>query len=836
MFSRKTKLKRPASPALTISSSSSLNIRSGLFECYNFLAPNEYSNKTFGLLAFLLRNSVGEINFSSILDEAEKNNEKGQTNDFVRLLKEKRSNLTPNDASIEKCLMLTRLISSIEMNESEFISLLFDVRMDMRLKITDNLRNQPISYPNDFRQREQDFDHRRNAQDIRRLFYLNHEEARKPSSLISLQNKVTEHLSYMIDCKMRYDAKFRDTGIKELEKIIGNSFMITAQPLCGLNPVTIYERRGPGEYGAKISVTIVSLLHDFMETHPNLIELYDIETSLWPLSPLYKLDESQTLSWKTCQLQVTPNDKPQIIDYAELSFITILQSNKTNTRIHFGEVLHSLKFAIKLHLNLSEYKLSKTYQIPLESLSFAITSHNNHIPHMLTKVILDDIKRFSKASSTDVKVIVSFILRYFKHRTGVVPYPFLEKYVEHELTRALNERRNFQSMEDIFMDFLVPFVQQVEFMAKHPVLCMFYADGLFLGICKSEQAAETMMNSTDNNSPIVGLRMNSIKVDYRAVAATPSSSRPIKVHTCAVRVDIYNKNTNKFQYRTFDSSILPIDIKKFVTTAYTENASHIRVLSNLGNNNDDRKYRSFTDFDKYYDDFLHDIYKTNEKYKPLTNLILNVENEDNDDSNSNGNDNQHTELANMLSENPESVPPNLTSPLNDECTSNTISNHNTISYAQTGFNRSPLHSIHSPPQTLDNQELIRYALSHPDLVTELLRQIDIQQRELSMPYQNQQAFPIQSHYQQQQQQQPVNQQFHQQLISPIYHNQQNNENQYQQSLTSSNYNNQWIPQQDLTRAQMVSLPQDILNQTTFQASAISSDQDLLQFDDWLPPN
>ncbi|CAF3556939.1 unnamed protein product [Adineta steineri] len=835
MFSRKTKLKRPASPALTISSSSS-NIRSGLFDCYNFLAPNEYSNKTFGLLAFLLRNSVGEINFSSILDEAEKNNEKGQTNDFVRLLKEKRSNLTPNDASIEKCLMLTRLISSIEMNESEFISLLFDVRMDMRLKLTDNLRNQPISYPNDFRQREHDFDHRRNAQDIRRLFYLNHDEARKPPSLISLQNKVTEHLSYMIDCKMRYDAKFRDTGIKELEKIIGNSFMITAQPLCGLNPVTIYERRGPGEYGAKISVTIVSLLHDFMETHPNLIELYDIETSLWPLSPLYKLDESQTLSWKTCQLQVTPNDKPQIIDYAELSFITILQSNKTNTRIHFGEVLHSLKFAIKLHLNLSEYKISKTYQIPLESLSFAITSHNNHIPHMLTKVILDDIKRFSKASSTDVKVIVSFILRYFKHRTGVVPYPFLEKYVEHELTRALNERRNFQSMEDIFMDFLVPFVQQVEFMAKHPVLCMFYADGLFLGICKSEQAAETMMNSTDNNSPIVGLRMNSIKVDYRAVAATPSSSRPIKVHTCAVRVDIYNKNTNKFQYRTFDSSILPIDIKKFVTTAYTENASHIRVLSNLGNNNDDRKYRSFTDFDKYYDDFLHDIYKTNEKYKPLTNLILNVENEDNDDSNSNGNDNQHTELANMLSENPESVPPNLTSPLNDECTSNTISNHNTISYAQTGFNRSPLHSIHSPPQTLDNQELIRYALSHPDLVTELLRQIDIQQRELSMPYQNQQAFPIQSHYQQQQQQQPVNQQFHQQLISPIYHNQQNNENQYQQSLTSSNYNNQWIPQQDLTRAQMVSLPQDILNQTTFQASAISSDQDLLQFDDWLPPN
>ena len=56
--------------------------------------------------------------------------------------------------------------------------------------------------------------------------------------------------------------------------------MIVAQPHSGANPVTIYERRGPGEYTAKISVTIVSLLHDFMEEHPNLIELYDIGTCI----------------------------------------------------------------------------------------------------------------------------------------------------------------------------------------------------------------------------------------------------------------------------------------------------------------------------------------------------------------------------------------------------------------------------------------------------------------------------------------------------------------------------------------------------------------------------
>ena len=52
--------------------------------------------------------------------------------------------------------------------------------------------------------------------------------------------------------------------------------MIVAQPHSGVNPVTIYERKGPGEYTAKISVIIISLLYDFMQLRPDVIELYDI--------------------------------------------------------------------------------------------------------------------------------------------------------------------------------------------------------------------------------------------------------------------------------------------------------------------------------------------------------------------------------------------------------------------------------------------------------------------------------------------------------------------------------------------------------------------------------
>ncbi len=56
-----------------------------------------------------------------------------------------------------------------------------------------------------------------------------------------------------------------------------SSFMVIAQPHSGVNPVLVCERReGPGTHVAKVSVIIVSLLHDFMQTHPNTIELDDI--------------------------------------------------------------------------------------------------------------------------------------------------------------------------------------------------------------------------------------------------------------------------------------------------------------------------------------------------------------------------------------------------------------------------------------------------------------------------------------------------------------------------------------------------------------------------------
>ncbi|CAF3753177.1 unnamed protein product, partial [Rotaria sordida] len=359
-------------------------------------------------------------------------------------------------------------------------------------------------------------------------------------------------------------------------------------------------------------------------------------------------------------------------------------------------------------------------------------------------------------------------------------------------------------------DFLVPFVNQVEFMAKHPIIAMFYADGLCLGICDSERAAEIMRKSTDINSPIVGIRFNSIKVDYKPMAAsstttTTTTSKTVKLPSCAIRVDIYNNHTKQLQNRTFDSSILAIDIRKFVTTAHTQNGSYIRVLSNLNDLENATNYKSFKDFDKYYHERLSKIFQINECYKPITNILDNIEDEDNDHDNHQAIKSPNLDLSEMFPENLHSVqPPSTATTCNNEYCSNVTTIYDDISKVnfQSNTNKTQVQNILSTSsqqsfQYINNQDMIEYVLSQPEMIQELLHRLGVlqissttqqeqgyqnphlQQQQLSIPFQ------IQSSYQQQQQQtlqmqyQSQQQQLYsQQLISlPTIHNQLNNENQ-----------------------------------------------------------
>ncbi|CAF1467510.1 unnamed protein product [Rotaria sp. Silwood1] len=188
-----TKRKRGTASQVPISTQQS-NALYSLLDCYEFLASNEYSEKTIGIQAFVTRKSVCDINFSDIIDDSEKRNRQGQTTNFVGLLEDKRSNLPLIDASVEKCLMLNRLISYIKENEARFTSIISDIRLEMQFKMADN-QNAPTSY--DFRKREREFNDRKYAQEVRRLFYHSHDEVKQPQNLSLFHYSISFHLDFI---------------------------------------------------------------------------------------------------------------------------------------------------------------------------------------------------------------------------------------------------------------------------------------------------------------------------------------------------------------------------------------------------------------------------------------------------------------------------------------------------------------------------------------------------------------------------------------------------------------------------------------------------------------
>ena len=170
----------------------------------------------------------------------------------------------------------------------------------------------------------------------------------------------------------------------------------------------------------------------------------------------------------------------------------------------------------------------------MQSLPFGIANHICQTAELVTRVIINDIRRFGTVcrNREEKRSIVYSLLLFFRtnrlpchssltffndissiervsFRMNVWKAIFDENSSEHPVriifhafdsthVVSLVERKGFQALEDIYMvsslkrererewskgehrccsqDFLVPFVQQVEFMAKHPVLAMFHAD------------------------------------------------------------------------------------------------------------------------------------------------------------------------------------------------------------------------------------------------------------------------------------------------------------------------------------------------------------------------
>ena len=92
----------------------------------------------------------------------------------------------------------------------------------------------------------------------------------------------------------------------------------------------------------------------FLKKFSQLSSLYSffyLDITLHPSSSIYTL-EAMKLSWKTCELRINPNDRPQRIQYAELSSLNIKCTTAEAERCRLDHKLNSLKFQIQCHVGL----------------------------------------------------------------------------------------------------------------------------------------------------------------------------------------------------------------------------------------------------------------------------------------------------------------------------------------------------------------------------------------------------------------------------------------------------------------------------------------------------
>ncbi len=84
-----------------------------------------------------------------------------------------------------------------------------------------------------------------------------------------------------------------------------------------------------------------------------------LELSLHPPSQHYKLELPHSILWNICYLKVCSGNKSRIIQYAEILRITIRQKSPNDTRVHFTQELHTLKFTIRLRVCWDIFQLTK---------------------------------------------------------------------------------------------------------------------------------------------------------------------------------------------------------------------------------------------------------------------------------------------------------------------------------------------------------------------------------------------------------------------------------------------------------------------------------------------
>jgi hypothetical protein len=144
----------------------------------------------------------------------------------------------------------------------------------------------------------------------------------------------------------------------------------------------------------------------------SLLDDSSLEVTLLPFSDRYVLCEPRSIPWNTCELRYHRQEPPRRVQFTELSHLCIKRKPEYSSGVEFAQKLHQFKFRIRVHVSdhpversvsfsllclqvhSAEHQISATYEQTLESLPFGIANNICQTAELVTRVIIDDIRRF----------------------------------------------------------------------------------------------------------------------------------------------------------------------------------------------------------------------------------------------------------------------------------------------------------------------------------------------------------------------------------------------------------------------------------------------------------
>ncbi|CAF3080742.1 unnamed protein product [Rotaria sp. Silwood2] len=443
-----------------------LQIKVAWSDDYEFLSPNEIYMNAIGLIFNLTTKYLIHISFINLY-------QRSLQLTWMNLLNRERRNLKPNINSVAKCFMINRLIAECKKDPCQFARQTGELYEEIKMRISCIT---PSAWTvEDFYDQIELW---QNLQSHRRLFHINHDEANRPQSLLTLQQIATKIYSHCLSSCQR---NFNDQNYDHLKKLLQHSFIIIAQPSIPECVVAAKYDKSGNTYSAKLHTRIICLLEpDIVEK--NLI-FANVAVTLFPFDRNLDLfgEEQPTLKWHKRQI-IDPDNILRSFFYVELESIKLKKLDRPNSRPMYNGKMCQLEFKIKIRIN--ELNIEENHKLTSEQ--FGICSHAQYYPEYVAQVLLHQVEQISQSNNSIIQpnTLTNYILRYYTRISGMEAKLQTTQYITDVLQTVYEKTITSKTTTsfDIYQNILVKLISQMEMFVDYPFLSMMYHDGLFLGI------------------------------------------------------------------------------------------------------------------------------------------------------------------------------------------------------------------------------------------------------------------------------------------------------------------------------------------------------------------